>query len=87
MPGRTAYFGLKHVGKLKAGETLVVSAVSGAVGSVAWSTRQTNGLQVIGIVGGQEKSQYVANELVLISALTTRMKNVADKLRILPKWH
>ena len=40
MPGRTAYYGLNYVGKPKAGDTLVVSAASGAVGSVVWPIRQ-----------------------------------------------
>ena len=64
MPGRTAYFGLNHVGKPKAGETLVVSAASGAVGSVVGQLGKFMGCKVIGIAGGQEKSQYVANELI-----------------------
>ena len=74
MPGRTAYFGLNHVGKPNAGETLVVSAASGAVGSVVGQLGKLMGCRVIGIAGGQEKSQYVAMSLGLISALTTRMK-------------
>ena len=49
MPGRTAYFGLNYVGKPKKGETLVVSAASGAVGSVVGQLGKHNGLKVIGI--------------------------------------
>lgn len=55
MPGRTAYFGLKEVGKPKAGETLVVSAASGAVGSVVGQMAKILGLRVVGVAGGAEK--------------------------------
>ena len=81
MPGRTAYFGLKHVGKPKAGETLVVSAASGAVGSVVGQLGKLMGCRVIGIAGGQEKSQYVANELGFDQCIDYKNENVADKLQ------
>lgn len=63
MPGRTAYFGLKRVGKPKKGETIVVSAASGAVGSVVGQLAKSYGCKVIGIAGGKEKCEYVKNEL------------------------
>ena len=81
MPGRTAYFGLKHVGKPKAGETLVVSAASGAVGSVVGQLGKLMNCKVIGIAGGQEKSQYVANELGFDQCIDYKNENVADKLQ------
>ena len=81
MPGRTAYFGLNHVGKPKAGETLVVSAASGAVGSVVGQLGKLMGCKVIGIAGGQEKSQYVANELGFDQCIDYKNENVADKLQ------
>ena len=79
MPGRTAYFGLNHVGKPKAGETLVVSAASGAVGSVVGQLGKLMGCKVIGIAGGQEKSQYVANELGFDQCIHYKNENVGDK--------
>ena len=81
MPGRTAYFGLNHVGKPKAGETIVVSAASGAVGSVVGQLGKLMGCKVIGIAGGQEKSQYVANELGFDQCIDYKNENVADKLQ------
>lgn len=63
MPGRTAYFGLLEVGKPRAGETLVVAAASGAVGSVVGQIAKIKGLHVVGIAGGPEKCRYVKEEL------------------------
>jgi NADPH-dependent curcumin reductase CurA len=63
MPGRTAYFGLNEVGKPKSGETLVVSAASGAVGSVVGQLGKIAGCRVVGIAGGKEKCDYVTGEL------------------------
>jgi hypothetical protein len=81
MPGRTAYFGLNQVGKPKADETLVVSAASGAVGSVVGQLGKLMGCKVIGIAGGQEKSQYVTNELGFDQCIDYKNENVADKLQ------
>jgi NADPH-dependent curcumin reductase CurA len=63
MPGRTAYFGLIREGKPVAGETLVVSAASGAVGSVVGQIGKKLGLYVVGIAGGEKKYAYVKDEL------------------------
>jgi len=63
MPGLTAYFGLKELGQPKAGETVVVSAASGAVGSVVGQLARIWGCRAIGIAGGPEKCAYVKNEL------------------------
>jgi NADPH-dependent curcumin reductase CurA len=63
MPGRTAYFGLQRVGKPQAGETLVVSAASGAVGSVVGQLGRILGLRVVGVAGGPEKCGYCVDEL------------------------
>ena len=63
MPGITAWMGLGLIGKPKAGETVVVSAASGAVGSVAGQLAKIAGCRVVGIAGGAAKCDYVAKEL------------------------
>jgi NADPH-dependent curcumin reductase CurA len=63
MPGLTAYFGLNELGQPKQGETVVVSAASGAVGSVVGQLAKIRGCRAIGIAGGPEKCAYVKNEL------------------------
>ena len=63
MPGLTAYFGLKELGQPKAGETVVVSAASGAVGSVVGQLAKIWGCRVVGIAGGSAKCGYVKSEL------------------------
>ncbi len=63
MPGRTAYIGMMNIGCPKKGETLVVSAASGAVGSVVGQIGKIHGCHVVGVVGNQEKSTYVKDEL------------------------
>jgi NADPH-dependent curcumin reductase CurA len=63
MPGRTAYFGLLREGKAGAGETLVVSAASGAVGSVVGQIGKMQRMRVVGVAGGAEKCAWVKDEL------------------------
>ncbi|AQZ94026.1 NADP-dependent oxidoreductase [Halopseudomonas phragmitis] len=63
MPGRTGYCGLMYVGKPKAGETVVVSAASGPVGTVVGQTAKQLGCRVVGVAGGPDKCNYVVNEL------------------------
>jgi NADPH-dependent curcumin reductase len=63
MPGLTAYVGLKTIGQPKAGETVAVSAASGAVGSVAGQLARREGCRVVGIAGGADKCRYVTEEL------------------------
>ena len=80
MPGRTAYYGLNYVGKPKAGETLVVSAASGAVGSVVGQLGKLLNCKVVGIAGGSEKAQYVTEELKFDHCIDYKNENVALKL-------
>ena len=80
MPGRTAYYGLNYVGKPKAGETLVVSAASGAVGSVVGQLGKLLNCKVVGIAGGIEKAQYVIEELKFDHCIDYKNENVAQKL-------
>lgn len=63
MPGVTAWVGLTEHGRPKAGETVVVSAASGAVGSVVGQLAKLKGCRAVGIAGGRAKCDYVANEL------------------------
>ena len=63
MPGMTAWYGLNKVIEPKAGETVVVSAASGAVGSVVGQLARLAGCRVVGIAGGPDKCAYVVDEL------------------------
>lgn len=63
MPGRTAYFGMKDICAPKPGETVVVSAASGAVGSVVGQLAKAWGCRAVGIAGGKAKCDYVTGEL------------------------
>lgn len=61
--GLTAYFGLLEVGKPKEGETVVVSAAAGSVGSIVGQIAKIKGCRVVGIAGGQEKCDWLVREL------------------------
>jgi NADPH-dependent curcumin reductase CurA len=63
MPGMTAYCGLLEIGKPIPGETVVVAAASGAVGSVVGQIAKIKGARAVGIAGGPEKCRYVVEEL------------------------
>lgn len=63
MPGMTAYTGMKNIGKPKAGETVVVAAASGAVGSVVGQIAKIEGARAVGIAGSEEKRRFVVDEL------------------------
>ena len=63
MPGVTAWYGLLHLGRPKAGETVVVSAASGAVGSVVGQLARVHGARPVGFAGGAAKCDYVVREL------------------------
>lgn len=63
MPGTTAYSGMTDIGRPKGGETVVVSAASGAVGSVAGQLAKRAGARVVGVAGGPDKCLFVQDEL------------------------
>ncbi len=63
MPGVTAWVGLNHIIEAKAGETVVVSAASGAVGSVVGQLAKAKGCRVVGLAGGAHKCAYVVKDL------------------------
>ena len=62
MPGLTAYFGLMHIGKPKAGETVVVSGAAGAVGIIVGQIAKLQGCRVVGIAGSDEKVKLLKEE-------------------------
>jgi len=63
MPGMTAYFGLLQIGRPESGDTVVVSAASGAVGSVVGQIAKIKGARVVGVAGGKMKCDYLVQEL------------------------
>ena len=81
MPGLTAWFGLHEIGKPKAGETVLVSAASGAVGSVVGQLAKILGCRAVGIAGGKTKCDYVVNELGFDACVDHRAGNLYDALR------
>jgi len=81
MPGWTAYFGLLDVGQPKAGETVVVSAAAGAVGSVVGQIAKIKGCRAVGIAGGAEKCRYVKDELGFDACVDYKAGNLAAQLR------
>jgi NADPH-dependent curcumin reductase CurA len=81
MPGQTAYFGLLRVGKPEAGETVVVSAASGAVGSVVGQIAKIEGCRAIGIAGGKTKCEYVVNELGFDACIDYKQADFPQKLQ------
>jgi len=72
MPGVTAWYGLRMICEPKAGETVLVSAASGAVGSVVGQLAKATGCRAIGIAGGREKCDYVVQELGFDACLDHR---------------
>jgi NADPH-dependent curcumin reductase CurA len=81
MPGMTAYFGLKEIGQPKAGETVVVSAASGAVGSVVGQLARSWGARVVGIAGGPQKCAYLKDELGFDAAIDHKAGNLYRDLK------
>jgi NADPH-dependent curcumin reductase CurA len=80
MPGMTAYTGLLVIGQPKAGETVVVSAASGAVGSAVGQIAKIKGARAVGIAGGPEKCRYVKEELGFADCVDHRAANFAERL-------
>jgi hypothetical protein len=80
MPGRTGYLGLTRVGNPKAGETVVVSAASGAVGSVVGQVAKMIGCRAVGIAGGEAKCRYAVDELGLDACIDYKAGNLAADL-------
>jgi NADPH-dependent curcumin reductase len=80
MPGFTAYSGVRLIGKPKPGETVVVAAASGAVGSLVGQLAKIAGSRAVGIAGGPEKCAYVESELRFHAAIDHRASNFPAQL-------
>ena len=80
--GLTAYFGLIEIGAVKAGETVVVSAASGAVGSAVVQIARNLGCRVIGIAGGPKKCAYVKDELGADAVIDYKNEKISDALKL-----
>ena len=78
--GLTAYFGMLDIGKAKTGDTVVVSAAAGAVGSIAGQLAKLNGARVIGIAGGAQKCGWIVDELGFDAAIDYKNEAVGPAL-------
>ena len=81
MPGMTAWYGFNHIMQPKAGETIVVSAASGAVGSVVGQLAKLRGCRAVGIAGGAEKCAYVVDELGFDACVDYKAGNLRADLK------
>jgi hypothetical protein len=81
LTGLTAYFGLLDVGKLKEGETVVVSGAAGAVGSIVGQIAKLKGCRAVGIAGGAEKCAWITEDLGFDAAIDYRSEDVRRALR------
>ena len=81
MPGVTAWLGLNKIIEPKAGETVVVSAASGAVGSVVGQLAKAAGCRAVGIAGGADKCRYVTETLGFDACVDYKAGNLHDDLK------
>jgi len=79
--GLSAYFGMLEVARIRAGDTVVVSAAGGAVGSIASQIAKINGCRVVGVAGGAEKCQWLTDKLRLDAAVNYKAGNVFHDLK------
>jgi len=79
--GLTAYFGLLRIGEPKAGETVVVSAAAGSVGSIVGQIAKIRGCRVIGVAGGAEKCAWLKSELGFDEAVDYKAGNLYPALK------
>ena len=80
LTGHTAYEGLMQIGKPQEGETVVVSAAAGAVGSVVGQIAKLKGCKVVGIAGGSEKTAYIKDELGFDAAVDYKADDFKEQL-------
>lgn len=81
MPGMTAYVAMLDIGKPRPGETVVISAASGAVGSVAGQIAKIKGCRVIGLAGSDAKCEYVTKDLGFDACINYKTQHVLRSLR------
>jgi NADPH-dependent curcumin reductase CurA len=79
--GLTAYFGLLDVGRPQPGQTVVVSAAAGSVGSIAGQIARIQGCRVVGIAGGPDKCQWLVDELGFDAAIDYKNGDLRARLR------
>jgi hypothetical protein len=79
--GLTAYVGLMRLGQPKAGETVVVSAAGGAVGSIVGQIARIQGCRVVGIAGGADKCRWLVDELGFDAAVDHRAPDLRAQLK------
>src|SRR5580700_842019 len=79
--GLTAYFGLLDVGKPKVGETVVVSAAAGSVGSIVGQIAKIKGCKVVGVAGGAEKGRWLIDELGFDAALDYKAGGLRQQMK------
>lgn len=81
LSGITAFFGLFDIGRPRAGDTVVVSAAAGSVGSIAGQLAKIAGCRVVGIAGGEQKCAFLVDELGFDAAVDYRVGEVRAQLR------
>jgi NADPH-dependent curcumin reductase CurA len=81
MTGATAYFGLLDLGKPKAGETVVVSAAAGAVGSIVGQIAKLKGCRVVGIAGSDEKCRHLVKDFGFDACINYKKENIRAALK------
>ncbi len=81
MPGMTAYFGILEVGKIKEGDTVLVSGAAGAVGSIVGQIAKIKGCKVVGIAGSDKKCQYLINDLGFDGAINYKSENIKNGIK------
>ena len=81
MPGATAYVGLLDIGRPKPGETVVVSAASGAVGSIVGQLAKIKGCRAVGVAGSPDKCRYVVEELGFDACINYKTDDLVPALR------
>ncbi|PML15042.1 NADP-dependent oxidoreductase [Vibrio breoganii] len=80
MPGFTAYMGLLDIGQPKAGETVVVAAATGAVGSMVGQIAKIKGCRVVGIAGGEEKCRFAVDTLGFDACIDHKADDLTEQL-------
>ena len=83
VPGLTAYFGLLDIGRPKSGETVLVSAASGAVGAVVGQIAKIKGCRVVGLASSDAKVDYLTRELGFDAAIKYDMSKISEQIQIL----